>query len=36
MSAVFWSGVLLFIVTGCGLAFVVWQSFRRGDKNTKR
>jgi hypothetical protein len=35
MSSVFWSGVLLFIVMGCGIAFIVWQSFARGDKNKK-
>jgi hypothetical protein len=36
MSEVFWTGVFLFIVIGCGAAFVIWQGFWRGNKKTKR
>jgi hypothetical protein len=36
MSAIFWTGLLLFIAMGCGIVFVLWQGFWRGNKNTKR
>jgi hypothetical protein len=36
MSAIFWTGAMLFVVMACGLAFVVWQSFNRGKKNKRR
>lgn len=35
MSAVFWTGAELSVLTGCGIAFIVWQSFNGRDGSGK-
>jgi hypothetical protein len=36
MSATFWSGVLLFAATFCGLVFAVWYGMRGRSRNKRK